>query len=282
MANLAVHRLFIDGEFVNATSGKTIECLNPSTGAPIALVSEATLEDAETAVHSARRAFDEGPWPRMSGRERARILRKIASIIETKCDELARLETLNSGKTIRDATAQVLKSAACFDYYAGLADKIWGQTIPIESSLFAYTVRDPIGVCLGITPWNSPFIMATYKTAPALAAGNTVILKPASATPLTALCLGEICAEAGLPAGVVNVIAGPGATVGMQLAKHPGVDKVALTGSNATGAAIMAAAAMSAKKVTLELGGKSPNIVFADADLNRAVPGSVNAVYSHA
>lgn len=192
------------------------------------------------------------------------------------------MEALNSGKPIRDARAQVRKAAVCFAYYAGLAEKLWGRTMSPEDGIFLLTLREPVGVCAGILPRNSPFIMAAYKTAPALAAGNTVILKAASATPLTAVILGRLCLEVGVPEGVVNVVNGPGPTVGMALVRHPGVDRIAFTGDNETGQAVMAAAAAGVKRVTLELGGKSPNLVFADADLERAAEGSAWAVYSHA
>lgn len=278
----AAYGLFIAGGWRPGQTGVTFDTHNPATGEVIARVASAGPEDVVRAVGAARRAFDEGPWRKTSGAARARVMHRIADAIEARADELARLETQNSGKPIKDALGQVNKAAACFRYYAGLAEKIWGQTVPIDESLFAYTLREPIGVCLGITPWNSPFIMAAYKTAPALAAGNTVVLKPASATPITALLLGEICAEAGVPEGVVNVMAGPGGTVGMALVRHPGVDKIALTGDNETGTTVMAAAAAGVKRITLELGGKSPNLVFPDADLDRAVPGSLTAIYSHA
>ena len=282
MTERKTYNLFVDGNSIPSLSGERYEIINPANGLVIASVSKAGTDDAELTIKSARSAFDEGPWARYTGRQRAKVLMRIASLIETHVDELAYLETINSGKPINDATEQVLKSSACFEYYAGLADKLWGATIPIEENLFAYTLREPIGVCLGITPWNSPLILASYKTAPALAVGNTVILKPASKTPLTSIRLAEICMEAGIPPGVVNVLPGPGATIGMSLAAHPGVDKISFTGDNKSGSAVMAAAAGTIKRVTLELGGKSPSLIFPDAEMDQAVPSSVRAIYSHA
>jgi len=281
-ASIPTYALLVGGRWIPAASGETMDTYNPATGRVIARVASAGPAEAERVVAAARQALEAGPWPKMNGAARARLLRGVADRIEARVEELAHLETVNSGKPIRDARAQILKAAACFHYYAGLAEKLWGRTVPVDEGLLAYTLREPVGVCLGITPWNSPFIMAAYKTAPALAVGNTVILKPASATPVTALLLGEICLEAGLPPGVVNVVTGPGGTLGMALVRHHGVDKIALTGDNETGRAVMAAAAATVKRVTLELGGKSPNLIFPDADLEQAVPGSITAVYSHA
>ena len=282
MNAVKLYRLFIDGKSVPSLSGKEYDVINPANELKIASISGAGKDDVDLAVQSARKAFDDGPWPRFSGRQRAKLLRKIAQIIETRADELAYIETINTGKPIRDVNKQVLKSAACFEYYAGLADKLWGTTIPIEENLLAYTLREPIGVCLGITPWNSPLILASYKMAPALAVGNTVILKPASKTPLTSILLAEICAEAGIPPGVVNVLPGSGEEIGTALTAHPGIDKVSFTGDTKTGSTVMATAAGTIKKVTLELGGKSPNLIFPDADLDQAIPSSVRAIYSHA
>lgn len=274
--------LIIDGREAAASGEEWAEVRCPATGEVLALAARAAEEDVDRAVRAARNAFERGRWQGLSGRERAKLLLKLAEQIELREEEIARVEALNSGKPIRDARAQVRKAAACFAYYAGLAEKLWGRTISPEDGVFLLTLREPVGVCAGILPWNSPFIMAAYKTAPALAAGNTVILKPASATPLTAVILGRLCLEVGLPGGVVNVVNGPGPTVGMALVRHPGVDRIAFTGDNETGQAVMAAAAAGVKRVTLELGGKSPNLVFADADLERAAEGSAWAVYSHA
>lgn len=210
MAEVPGYGRFIAGAWSPGQSGAAFETYNPATGEVIARVASAGPEDVERVVGVARRAFDEGPWPKASGAVRARVLYRIAEAIEARADDLARLETTSSGKLIKDARGQVTKAAACFRYYAGLAEKIWGQTVPMDDTLFAYTLREPIGVSLGITPWNSPLIMAAYMAAPALAAGNTVILKPASATPITALLLGSICAEAGLSEGALNAVAGPG------------------------------------------------------------------------
>ncbi|GBD31018.1 Betaine aldehyde dehydrogenase [bacterium HR32] len=273
--------LIVGGAEVEGGGGWT-EVRSPADGEVLALAARADEADVERAVRAARQAFERRGWARRSGRERARLLLAVAERIEAREEEIARLEALNCGKPIRDARAQVRKAAACFAYYAGLAEKIWGRTAPPVDGVFLVTVREPVGVCAGILPWNSPFIMAAYKTAPALAAGNTVVLKPASATPVTAIWLGRLCLEAGLPEGVVNVVSGPGPSVGMALVRHPGVDRVAFTGDDETGQAVMAAAAAGVKRVTLELGGKSPNLVFADADLERAAEGSAWAVYSHA
>lgn len=277
-----VYGLIVGGVERESTSGEQLEVRSPATGKVVARVAKAGPEDVDAAVRAARAALEEGPWGRTGGKERARLLLRVAELIERDAEDIARLEAVNSGKPIREARGQVRKTASCFAYYAGLAEKVWGRTLAPDGNLWLLTMREPVGVCAGILPWNSPFIMAAYKTAPALAAGNTVVLKPASATPLTAVILGRLCLEAGLPEGVVNVVVGPGEKVGMALVRHPGVDKVAFTGDCETGQAVMQAAASGVKRVTLELGGKSPNVVFQDADLDRAVPGSVWAVFSHA
>ncbi|HET7092839.1 MAG TPA: aldehyde dehydrogenase family protein, partial [Thermomicrobiales bacterium] len=268
------YALIIGGQDVPAASGETFDTVSPTTNRPVGRVAKAGLEDVDRAVAAARKAFDEGPWPQMTPLERSRILHRIAALLRERLPEIARLETMNCGKIIVESRGDVNASANCFEYYAGLATQLWGEQIPMNGPLLDYTLREPIGVCAQIVPWNFPLLMAAWKLAPALAAGNTLILKPASATPLTAILLGQICREAGVPDGVVNVLTGPGKTIGEALAAHPGVDKVAFTGETSTGRRILELAAGTIKKVSLELGGKSPNIVFPDADLTEAVDGS--------
>jgi acyl-CoA reductase-like NAD-dependent aldehyde dehydrogenase len=272
-------KLLINGNQVDAASGETFEVINPATNETLASVAKAGREDVDAAVAAAREAFDKGKWVRMGAARRASILYKVAQIMRDRSNEIAHLEVTNNGKAIGQAKAELSQAIEDFEFFAGAATKITGKTIPVPSNFLNYTVREPIGVCAQIVPWNYPIMMAAWKLAPALAAGNTVVLKPASATPLTALLLGEICLEAGVPAGVVNVLPGPGAEVGAYLAEHPGVDKIAFTGETETGRDIMRQAAGTLKRVTLELGGKSPNLVFEDADLDHAVNGSLFAIY---
>ncbi len=272
-------KLLINGEQRDAVSGETFEVANPATNETFARVAKAGREDVDAAVEAAREAFERGKWGRMGAARRAGLMLKVAQIMRERQDEIARLEVTNNGKAISQAKAELGQAIEDFEFFAGAATKITGSTIPVPNNFFNYTVREPIGVCAQIVPWNYPLMMAAWKLAPALAAGNTVILKPASATPLTALLLGEICLEAGIPAGVVNVLPGPGAKIGAYLAEHPGVDKVAFTGETETGRDIMRAAASNLKRISLELGGKSPNLVFEDADLDHAVNGSLFAIY---
>lgn len=276
------YHLLINGQFVPAASGETFPTYNPATNEVIGVVAKAGREDVDRAVQAARRAFDEGPWGRMTPNDRARRLRRVAQILRERQEELARLETLNCGKIIVESRMDINAAANCFEYYANLTGQIWGETIPMNGPLLDYTVREPYGVCGQIIPWNFPILMAAWKLAPALAAGNTVVLKPASYTPITALILGQICLEAGIPEGVVNVITGPGSEVGAALCEHPLVDKIAFTGETATGREILRLSAGTIKKVSLELGGKSPNIVFPDADLEEAINGSLFAIFSNA
>ena len=276
------YRLLIGGEFVPAASGGTFETFNPATNEVIGRVARAGLEDVDRAVAAARRAFDSGPWRTMPPAERGRRMRKVADLLRARVEEVARLETLNCGKIIIESRGDVTSSANCFEYYANLTGQIWGETIPMNGPLFDYTLREPLGVCGQIIPWNFPLLMAAWKLAPALAAGNTIVLKPASATPITALVLGQICLEAGIPEGVVNVLTGPGAEVGAAIAEHPDVDKIAFTGETETGRQILRLSAGTIKKVSLELGGKSPNVVFPDADLEEAVNGSLFAIFTNA
>ncbi|MEV4570965.1 aldehyde dehydrogenase family protein [Nonomuraea sp. NPDC049419] len=278
-------QLFIDGRWVDAASGKTFTTPDPATGETLARIAEADAEDVERAVKAARRAF-EGPWSRLTPSERGRMIWRIGDLILEHLEELAQLESLDNGKPLAVARfADVPLAADLFHYMAGWATKIEGNTISISAptapgaAFHAYTLREPVGVVAQIIPWNFPLLMAAWKLGPALATGNTVILKPAEQTPLSALRLAELIAEAGIPDGVVNVLPGYEETAGAALAAHPGVDKVAFTGSTEVGKLIVRAAAGNLKKVTLELGGKSPNIVFDDADPALAIEGAANAIF---
>jgi phenylacetaldehyde dehydrogenase len=282
----ARRQLFIDGQLVDAKSGKTFETLNPATGETLANVAEGDAADIDLAVKAARRAFDDGPWSRMTPSERGRIIWKIGDLISDRLEEFAELETLDNGKPLAVArAADVPLAAELFRYMAGWATKIEGNTIPLsvpyarDAQFHAYTLREPIGVVGQIIPWNFPLLMAAWKLGPALATGNTVVLKPAEQTPLAALYLAEIMAEAGLPDGVVNVVSGYGETAGAALVSHEEVDKIAFTGSTEVGRLIARAATGNLKKVSLELGGKSPNIVFSDADPQAAIAGAANAIF---
>ncbi len=274
-------QLLIGGNLVDAAEGQTFESINPATDEVWAVISKAGTEDVDRAVAAARKAFDEGPWPGMPPAQRGRVLRKMAQIMQDRADEIGRLESMDTGKPLARATGEILGSAAVFDYYSGAADKFFGETIPMGSDVLSFTLREPLGVCAQIVPWNFPFMMSAWKLAPALAAGCTIILKPASNTPVTAQILGEIAYEAGVPEGVVNILPGPGGLVGEYLASHPGVDKVAFTGETATGAKILKAAADGIKKVSLELGGKSPNIIFDDADMEKAAAAAVGGAFGN-
>ena len=273
------YQLFIDGKWVDAESGKTFTTPNPATGQTLAEVAEADKADVEKAVAAARRAF-EGKWSRMSARDRGRLLYKLAQLIEENSKELAALETADNGKPIRESQYVDLPQVAeNFEYFAGYATKIEGETIPVPGQMFNYTLREPLGVCGQIIPWNFPLLMAAWKLAPALAAGNTVVLKPAEQTPVNAMELGKLIQEAGFPDGVVNIVPGYGETAGAALAAHPGIDKIAFTGSTEVGKMIARAAADNLTKVSLELGGKAPNIVFADANLDQAVNGAMMGIF---
>ncbi len=268
--------LLIGGKWLDSVSGKTFATLNPATGEAICQVAEGDKADVDLAVKAARKAFEDGPWAKMNASERGRLLNKLADKIEKHADELAALESLDNGKPLRDSKAADLPlTIKCYRYYAGWADKIHGQTIPVEGPFFCYTRHEPIGVVGQIIPWNFPLLMQAWKWGPALATGCTIVLKPAEQTPLTALRVAQLAQEAGFPDGVINVIPGYGPTAGAALSGHMDVDKVAFTGEYTTGQIIMEAAAKSnLKRVSLELGGKSPNVVFADADLDAAVEGS--------
>src|SRR5215468_5706093 len=268
--------LFIGGKWLDSVSGKTFPTVNPATGETICQAAEGDKADVDLAVKAARKAFEDGPWPKMNASERGRLINKLADLIEKNQEELAALETLDNGKPLRDSQAADLPlTIKCYRYYAGWADKIHGKTIPVNGPFFCYTRHEPVGVCGQIIPWNFPLLMQAWKLGPALACGNTIILKPAEQTPLTALRIGELIVEAGFPPGVVNILPGYGPTAGQAIARHMDVDKVAFTGSTEVGHLIMEAAAQTnLKRVTLELGGKSPNIVFADADMDAAIEGS--------
>ena len=280
------HRLLIDGEWVEAASGRTFETTDPATGDTLAEVAEGAREDVDRAVRAARRAFEEGPWPRLSPSERGRLVWRLGDLILEHADELAQLESLDNGKSaVIAGAADVPLSADLFHYMAGWATKLAGDTLPLSvpytpgAQYLAYTVREPVGVVGQIIPWNFPLLMSAWKLGPALATGNTVVLKPAEQTPLSALRMGELLLEAGFPPGVVNIVTGYGETAGAAIAAHADVDKVAFTGSTEVGKLIVRAAAGNLKKVSLELGGKSPNVVFADADLDSAIPGAAHAIF---
>jgi aldehyde dehydrogenase (NAD+) len=276
----SVTSLLINNCWVPSQSGKTFPTINPSTGEEICQVAEADAADVDKAVIVARAAF-EGPWRKLRASERGRLLHRLADLIEKNADELAQLETLDSGKPISVAKAvDVAKTVACYRYFAGWADKVHGKTIPIDGDFFCYTRHEPIGVVGQIIPWNYPMLMQSWKLAPALATGNTIVMKPAEQTPLSALRIGELVVEAGFPEGVVNLLPGFGPTAGAAIARHMDVDKVAFTGSTEVGRLIMEAAAKSnLKRITLELGGKSPNIIFADTDLDEGVEGAHMGVF---
>src|ERR1044071_3776480 len=273
------YQLFIDGQWVDSESGKTFTTPNPATGETLAEVAEADQADIDKAVAAARCAF-EGKWSKMSARDRGRLLYKLSQLIEQHSAELAALETADNGKPIKESMyvdlPQVVEN---FEYFAGWATKIEGETIPVPGKMFNYTLREPVGVCGQIIPWNFPLLMAAWKLAPALAAGNTVVLKPAEQTPVGAMELASLIQEAGFPDGVVNIVPGYGETAGAALASHPGIDKVAFTGSTEVGKLVAKAAADNLTKVSLELGGKAPNIVFADADIEQAVNGAMMGIF---
>jgi len=271
---------FIGGQWVPAASGKTFETINPATEEVIAEVAAGDKADVDQAAKAARKAFETGPWPKMDARDRGRLIHKLADLIEDEFNDLAALETLDNGKPIRDARAADLPLVLdCLRYYAGYADKIHGQTIPVRGNYFTYTRREPVGVVGQIIPWNFPMLMVAWKWGPALAAGCTIVMKPAEQTPLTCLRMARLAQKAGFPDGVINVVPGYGETAGAAIVKHPDIDKVAFTGSGETAQIIMRDAATTLKRLTFELGGKSPNIVFADADLQAAAAGSHFGLY---
>jgi phenylacetaldehyde dehydrogenase len=280
------HKMLINGKWVEAASGKTFPTYNPATGEVLARIAEGDREDIDRAVKSARAAFETGPWSRLTASERGRLIWKLADLLEQNLEEFAELETLDNGKPFKVArAADVPLAVDLFRYMAGWATKIEGTTIPISvpytpgAKYLAYTLREPVGVVGQIIPWNFPLLMAAWKLGPALATGCTVVIKPAEQTPLTCIRLGELVQEAGIPDGVVNIVPGYGETAGAALAAHPGVDKIAFTGSTEVGKLILQAAAGNLKKVSLELGGKSPNMVLGDVDVNAAIAGSASAIF---
>jgi aldehyde dehydrogenase (NAD+) len=272
-------RLFINNEWRPSSSGRTMPVVNPATEEVIAEVPSADKGDVDLAVAAARAALA-GPWSKLSARERGRLVRRLGERLMERADDVARLETLHNGKPISESRQIEIPAAAeCFEYYGGWSDKVMGETIPVKGNHLTYTLREPVGVVAAIVPWNFPLLLAAWKIAPALACGNVVIVKPASQTPLTALALGELAMEVGFPPGVLNVVTGAGSIVGQALVEHPGIDKIAFTGDTSTGRSIMRGAADTLKKITLELGGKSPNIVLADADIDAAIRGATIGIF---
>ncbi|HEV2909511.1 MAG TPA: aldehyde dehydrogenase family protein, partial [Candidatus Eremiobacteraceae bacterium] len=263
--------MYINGTFVPASDGGVRELVNPGNGEVVAKVAEGSKKDAQAAIAAAREAFDNGPWRDTGAQDRAKLLFKLADKLDEHATELSRMETLNNGKPLRETMYDVVDAANCFRYYAGLATKPQGQTFDVPAASQTMVVREPIGVCGQIIPWNYPLLMSAWKLAPALAAGNTCVLKPSELTPLTVLRLATFIDELGFPKGVVNIVLGAGPVVGAALAESSDVDKVAFTGGTKIGRSIMQAATGNLKKISLELGGKSPNIVFADADFDTAV-----------
>ena len=268
-------RLLIDNQWVPALSGQTFEVIDPVTEGVLAVVASAQAEDVDAAVRAARRAFEGGSWPMLTPAQRARLLRKFGDLLEAHAGQLAELESLNNGMTLSLAKELIGAATETVYYYAGATTLLTGETAASDPGFFNYTLREPLGVCAAITPWNGPINSAVQKIAPALAAGNTLVLKPAEQTPLSALRLGELALEAGFPPGVLNVVTGYGETAGASLVSHADVDKIAFTGSTTVGKQILAASSGSLKRVTLELGGKSPNIVFPDANLEQALPATM-------
>jgi aldehyde dehydrogenase (NAD+) len=278
---ISATKLLIGNKWVDALSGKTFPTINPATGETIAQVAEADAADVDKAVGAARTAFEKGAWRKMSASQRGQLMYRLADLVEKNMEELAQLESLDNGKPYQVALAADLPlTIACYRYYAGWADKIQGKTIPVQGRYFCYTKHEPVGVVAQIIPWNFPLLMQAWKLGPALSCGCTVVMKPAEQTPLSALRVAELALEAGFPEGVLNMLPGYGPTAGAALARHMDVDKVAFTGSTEVGHLIMRAAADSnLKRVTLELGGKSPNIIFADAEMDKAVEGSHQALF---
>ncbi len=275
------YEMFVNGNWIKAKDGKTREIFDPANGELIARVPESSREDVALAIAAAREAFDNGPWKKTTAQDRGKILFRVADAIRQNSKKLAELEVRNCGKPLAEAEFDVADAANCFEFYAGLATKIHGETMQVPANSLSYVVREPIGVCGQIIPWNYPLLMAAWKLAPALAAGNVCILKPSELTPVTALELAKIFSELDLPVGVVNIVTGAGAGAGEELSSNPKVDKVAFTGGTVTGRKVMMAATQSIKKVSLELGGKNPNIVFSDADFEAAVDGALFAAFAN-
>ena len=273
-------QLFIGGKWIDAASGKRFATIHPATEEVVAEVAEADAADVDLAVDAAREAFDRGPWRKMDARDRGRLMYRLADLMEEEKETLAALETLDNGKPINDALAADIPLAIdCIRYYAGWADKIQGATLPVRGNFFSYTRREPVGVVGQIIPWNFPALMTAWKWGPALAAGCTIVMKPAEQTPLSCLRMAKLAQEAGIPDGVINVVPGYGPTAGAAIVRHPGVDKIAFTGEGATAKIIQREATDTFKRLTFELGGKSPNILFADADLDAAAEGAHFGLY---
>lgn len=271
--------LFINNDWCSAASGERFDVVNPATEEVIAQVAKADADDVAIAVDGARACFESDAWQQMNARDRGRLLTKAADLLAERLPDVAKLETLENGKVLFESKIDISMSVETLRYYGGWADKITGETLPVNGPFFTYTLREPVGVVGAVVPWNFPLNIATWKFAPALAAGCTVILKPASETPLTALAMAEIMLEAGFPPGAFNVLPGGGSTAGAALVKHPGVDKISFTGSTEIGKQVMRDGAETVKRVTLELGGKSPNIIFADADLKSAIRGAQSGIF---
>src|SRR5712692_992329 len=278
---MTIERLVLGGERVLSAEGKTFSVIEPGTGKPFAEVAEAGIQDVERAVQGANLAFEEGRWPRLSATERGRILLRASTLVREKLEDIAVVEARNAGKPIRDARGEIGLVAAVLEYWGGAANKIFGETIPVQDAGMEVTLREPVGVCALIIPWNFPLVIASWKIAPALACGNTVVVKPAQLTPLSVLVLADILMEAGLPSGVISVLPGPGSTIGNALVTHPFVSKVSFTGSTEVGSHIMRLCADHITRVSLELGGKAANLVFADADLERCIESSIFAVFGN-
>ena len=274
-------KLLIDNRWVDAAEGGSFETFDPSTGEAIAEVAAGTAADVDKAVKAARRALEHGPWGQIDAAERGNLMYALAGLVEKHAKSLAALESLNCGKTIADSSGDLEGVVNTLRYYAGWADKIEGKTVPVRGNFLSYTLRQPVGVVGQIIPWNFPLLMLAWKFGPALACGNTIVLKPAEQTPLTALRIGELAIEAGFPPGVINIVNGLGETAGAAMVAHPGIDKIAFTGHVDTAKIITRQAADTLKRTTFELGGKSPNVIFADADLDAAVDGAFHAIYFH-
>lgn len=275
------YQMFIGGEWVGAKSKETREVLDPGTNEVIATVPESSHLDVALAIDVAREAFDRGPWRKTTALDRGKFLFKVGDLIRRDFKKLAELETKNCGKPLAEAEFDVNDAANCFEFYGGLATKIHGETMSVPANSVSFVLREPLGVCGQIIPWNFPLLMAAWKLAPALAAGNTVVLKPSEITPLTALELGKLIQEAGIPSGVVNIVTGPGQGAGEELSSNTKVDKVAFTGGTVTGRKVLANVTSNLKRVTLELGGKNPNIVFADCDMNKAIDGALFGAFAN-
>jgi acyl-CoA reductase-like NAD-dependent aldehyde dehydrogenase len=280
-ATMTIERLVIGGERVPAADGKTFALIEPGSGKPFAEVTEAGTQDVEKAVQTAHKAFEGGRWPRLSATERGRVLLRASTLVRERLEDIAVVEARNAGKPIRDARGEIGLVAGVLEYWGGAANKIFGETIPVQDAGLEVTLREPVGVCALITPWNFPLVIASWKIAPALACGNTVVVKPAQLTPLSVLMLADILMEAGLPSGVLSVLPGPGSAVGNALVTHPLVSKVSFTGSTEVGSQIMRLCADNITRVSLELGGKAANVVFADTDMERCVESSVFSVFGN-